>query len=290
MIGTRYRVGRRASSSSSSSRRSARVSSSAGSVAGSTAWPTSRARLRRRGGPGPCRDPSADPVEPAAERIVDADGPGLADQDQEGRLERVLDVVGIAQDAAADAQDHRADAPHAPPRTPPPRPARPVPPGCAAPGNDRAIPRRSAPCCSRRKRACSGAPCVAHPALSNLASELCVRPPHAMPARGGSLSIFPGDLATSRAGSAPPGPGTQEPAPPGILIQNVDPTPGGTGRSRSGQDRRAAMVGGASYSCRTILLRSDDTEAIWGMAAPSSETPHGRRRRLSRSNPTRRLG
>ena len=56
---------------------------------------------------GPHGDPPGDPVEPRAERVALADRPGLADQDEERRLEGVLRVVRVAQHAAADPQDHR---------------------------------------------------------------------------------------------------------------------------------------------------------------------------------------
>ena len=46
-------------------------------------------------------------MEPGAERVADPERPRLADQDQEGGLEGVLGVVRVAEDAPADAQDHR---------------------------------------------------------------------------------------------------------------------------------------------------------------------------------------
>ena len=46
-------------------------------------------------------------MEPGAQRIPHPEGPGLPDQDQERRLERILGVVRVGQDAPADAQDHR---------------------------------------------------------------------------------------------------------------------------------------------------------------------------------------
>ncbi len=60
-----------------------------------------------RGNPGPRGDPDRDSVKPAPDRILLADRPGPARQDQERRLERVVHVGGIVQDATADAQDHR---------------------------------------------------------------------------------------------------------------------------------------------------------------------------------------
>ena len=63
---------------------------------------------RAAGGPGLDGGPVGDPVEPVARA-----GPAgrwsaaFADQDEEGGLERVLGVVGVAEDAAADAQHHR---------------------------------------------------------------------------------------------------------------------------------------------------------------------------------------
>ena len=47
-------------------------------------------------------------VQPGADRLALADRAGLAEQDQECRLERVLGLVRVAQDAPADAQHHRA--------------------------------------------------------------------------------------------------------------------------------------------------------------------------------------
>ena len=49
-----------------------------------------------------------DVIQPAAQHDAAADRAGLLDQDQEGGLEGVLGVVGVAQDAVADAQDHRS--------------------------------------------------------------------------------------------------------------------------------------------------------------------------------------
>ncbi len=58
--------------------------------------------------PRPCRHPAGDAEEPAAHRIPVPDGPGLAHQDQEGRLKGIVGVVRVAQFAPADAQHHRA--------------------------------------------------------------------------------------------------------------------------------------------------------------------------------------
>ena len=53
------------------------------------------------------RDASGDAVEPGSQYVALADRPGLLDQDQEGGLKGVGDVVRVIQDAPADAQDHR---------------------------------------------------------------------------------------------------------------------------------------------------------------------------------------
>ena len=53
-------------------------------------------------------DPPTDPVEPAPERITDADRPGATGQDQEGGLEGVVGVGRVEQGPAADAPDQRA--------------------------------------------------------------------------------------------------------------------------------------------------------------------------------------
>ena len=47
-------------------------------------------------------------VQPGADRLALADRAGLAEQDQERRLERVVGLVRVAQDAPADAEHHRA--------------------------------------------------------------------------------------------------------------------------------------------------------------------------------------
>jgi hypothetical protein len=57
--------------------------------------------------PGAGGDPPGDAVQPARDRAPLADRPRPAGQDQERRLEGVVRRVGVAQDAAADAQDHR---------------------------------------------------------------------------------------------------------------------------------------------------------------------------------------
>ena len=56
---------------------------------------------------GPHRDPSGDAIEPGRQHVAIADRPGLLDQDEEGGLKRVGDVVRIIQHAPADAQHHR---------------------------------------------------------------------------------------------------------------------------------------------------------------------------------------
>jgi hypothetical protein len=47
-------------------------------------------------------------VQPRADRLALADRAGLAEQHEEGRLERVLGLVRVAQDPPADAEHHRA--------------------------------------------------------------------------------------------------------------------------------------------------------------------------------------
>ena len=47
------------------------------------------------------------PVQPGAELMDIAQRVGLSDQDQERRLERVIDVGGVGEQPAADAQHHR---------------------------------------------------------------------------------------------------------------------------------------------------------------------------------------
>ncbi len=59
-------------------------------------------------GPGPTRDAVSDPVEPAAERPVHPHRSGLADENEEGGLEGVLGLVGVAEHAVADPPDHRS--------------------------------------------------------------------------------------------------------------------------------------------------------------------------------------
>src|SRR5262249_47787711 len=58
--------------------------------------------------PRPQGDPVGDRVQPAAHRLALADGAGPPHQRQERRLEGVVHVPGVAEDAAADAQHHRA--------------------------------------------------------------------------------------------------------------------------------------------------------------------------------------
>ena len=65
---------------------------------------TAPPRRIRRGTHG---DPPRDAEQPVADRIAAADGRGLADQQEERRLEGVGRIVRIAQDPPADAQDHR---------------------------------------------------------------------------------------------------------------------------------------------------------------------------------------
>ena len=51
-------------------------------------------------------------VQPAAQGLAPSDRRGLLDQHEEGGLEGVLDVARVAEDAAADAQHHRAVSRH----------------------------------------------------------------------------------------------------------------------------------------------------------------------------------
>ena len=53
-----------------------------------------------------------DLVQPARQGVSSPDCAPLLDQDQEGRLEGILSIVGVAQDPPADAQDHRSVPPH----------------------------------------------------------------------------------------------------------------------------------------------------------------------------------
>src|SRR5262249_34965454 len=46
-------------------------------------------------------------IEPIADQLLPPDGRGLADEHQKRGLEGVVGVVGIAEDAATHAQDHR---------------------------------------------------------------------------------------------------------------------------------------------------------------------------------------
>ena len=61
-----------------------------------------------RGGSGARGDAGGDPEEPAPDRAPIPDRCGPAGEDQERRLERIFGVVRVAEDRAADAQDHRA--------------------------------------------------------------------------------------------------------------------------------------------------------------------------------------
>src|SRR5262249_50889814 len=53
-----------------------------------------------------------DSVEPVAQEFRLGDGRGLAHEDEEGRLECVFRVLGVAEDAPAQGQDHRTVPPH----------------------------------------------------------------------------------------------------------------------------------------------------------------------------------
>ena len=68
-----------------------------------------RPRLRL---PGPAGDPRGDAVQPWPERFRVPHRAGLQRQDQEGRLERVIGRVPVAEQPAADPQDHRPVPPH----------------------------------------------------------------------------------------------------------------------------------------------------------------------------------
>jgi hypothetical protein len=57
-------------------------------------------------------DPPRYAMEPAAQRILDPERCRLTRQQAKGRLERVIGVVGIAEDPPADPKDHRAMAVH----------------------------------------------------------------------------------------------------------------------------------------------------------------------------------
>ena len=59
-------------------------------------------------GPGLVGDPMGDPVEPLGEQVVVPERPGFPREDHERGLEGIFRQVGVAQDASADAQDHRA--------------------------------------------------------------------------------------------------------------------------------------------------------------------------------------
>ena len=62
----------------------------------------------QRAGSGGGRDAVGHAVEPGSQRIIHAKRPSLACQDQEGRLERILSVVMVAENAPADVQHHCA--------------------------------------------------------------------------------------------------------------------------------------------------------------------------------------
>ncbi len=54
----------------------------------------------------PDRDPVRHAMEPGPDRVATPDRPGLADEDEERRLEGILDIVAVAERAPADGQDH----------------------------------------------------------------------------------------------------------------------------------------------------------------------------------------
>ena len=59
-------------------------------------------------GPGADGDAVGNAVEPGPDAVAVADDRSAADQDEEGGLEGILDVVLVAEEPAADAQDHRS--------------------------------------------------------------------------------------------------------------------------------------------------------------------------------------
>ncbi len=109
---SRYRAGSRATSSSMTSSTSSPSARDAGLTAGSSAIAGGPDRILMRPpparlGPRPHRHSPGDAVQPRAQPPGVADRPGPLHQDQERRLERVLDVVPVAEDPPADAQHHR---------------------------------------------------------------------------------------------------------------------------------------------------------------------------------------
>ena len=65
-----------------------------------------------RGGVGLDRDPVGDQVQPSPQVAATPEGAGLLDQDQEGRLKRILRVARVTQDGPAHPEDHRPVAGH----------------------------------------------------------------------------------------------------------------------------------------------------------------------------------
>ncbi len=45
-------------------------------------------------------------MKPGGQRLADPQGPSLANQDEERRLKRILDVLGLAEDSPADGDNH----------------------------------------------------------------------------------------------------------------------------------------------------------------------------------------
>ncbi len=60
------------------------------------------------GHPGAIRDPIGRPVQPTGQRVAVANRAGLADQDQEGRLEGIMGIVRLVQNQLTDAKHHGA--------------------------------------------------------------------------------------------------------------------------------------------------------------------------------------
>ena len=104
---SRYRSGKRPSSSWRTSPRSSTTTSSADfgrSRGGESLVPPSPGYSRPRAG----RRAVRDLMEPGTQRIAHPQAPGLLDQDQERGLEGVVSVMGVAKDCPADPEYHRA--------------------------------------------------------------------------------------------------------------------------------------------------------------------------------------
>jgi hypothetical protein len=53
-------------------------------------------------------DPPGNPVNPGADRLVDADRPSLADQDEESGLKGILRLMAVAESPTTDTQNERS--------------------------------------------------------------------------------------------------------------------------------------------------------------------------------------